>query len=117
MTPPARRWHEQAASVGSLIVAVVVMLAGAVASVVSVAVANEARFSANERQAAIMAYQLDQLQKANVAQDDRMNRREAENRAALDQIVRTLGEIKSSLAVHEAKGGIGLTLRAPVSGK
>lgn len=114
MTIPQRRWHEQSASVGSLIVAVVVMIAGAVASVVSVAVANEARFASSERSMAILTYQVQELQRANTAQDDRMNRREAENRAAFDQILRTLNDIRQAVAVHESRGGMGLSLRQPL---
>lgn len=94
-------------------VAVVVMLAGAVASAISVAVANEARFSANERNIAILTYQMQELSRANAAQDERMTRRESENRVAFEQIVRMLSDISSRLAVIESRSaGIGL-MRPP----
>lgn len=105
---PQRRWHEQAASIGSLIVAVLVMLLGAVGSVVSVAVANEKRFADGERAYAVLSYQVQELQRSNAAQDERMNRREAENRIAFDQALRMLSDISSRLAVIESRGGVGL---------
>lgn len=105
---PQRRWHEQAASLGSLIVAVVVMLVGVVGSVVSIAVANEKRFSDGERQYAVLAYQVQEIQRQNALQDDRMSRRETENRVAFETIMRMLSDISSRLAVIESRTGVGL---------
>lgn len=112
---PQRRWHEQAASLGSLIVAVVVMLIGAVGSVVGIAVGNEKRFSDGERAYAVLSYQVQELQRANAAQDERMTRREAENRIAFDQALRMLSDISSRLAVIESRSGVGL--RQPLPGQ
>lgn len=110
---PARRWHEQPASWLSLIVTAGALLCGGISALVSVAIANESRHSQAERAIALMSARIDRLDEDNRAQTDRMNRREAENRAAQAQIMALLEQIRTQLAVHEGRHN-GLGLRAPL---
>jgi len=96
------RWHERYVTLGSLVIAVVVMLSGLLATAVTLSVANEARLSSHEKELAIIRDRQNFVLQKNMEQDDKMARVTTEQHVYLEQINSNIAMMLTRLAVHEA---------------
>jgi hypothetical protein len=115
VTAEQRRWHEQAISLASLLVACAVTLCSAVVFTVSLAVTMVRDQSRQDQDMVLVQHRIANQERINDEQAERSQRREAENRAAQQQEMAMLTSIQQQLAVHEARGGLGIQFRQPIA--
>ena len=99
----ANPWHRRFVTMGSLLVTVGLSLIGAFGTIITIAVQNEHRLTLHESDILVMRTMMKMVSEKNKEQDERMTKMSAEERVATQQIIASLQNVITQLAIHDAE--------------